>query len=68
MTWEEFNDGTYEKLTRYIKTDISCPACGRKIYLDRQTVFPASQVQYRYTCKCGWSGNSLVKWEGKLNG
>ena len=48
MTWEEFNDGTYERLTRYIETDISCPTCGRKIYLDRQTVFPTSPVQYRY--------------------
>lgn len=66
MTWKEFNDGTYERLTRYVETDISCPRCEqRKIYLDRQTVFRTTPVQYRYACKCGWEGSSFIKWRAK---
>ena len=65
MTWEEFIDGTYDRLTRYVETDIICPKCGRKIYLDRQTVFLTNPPQYRYACKCGWEDGSVIKWRAK---
>lgn len=58
MTWKEFKQQKYLEYTTNLKiTDIECPKCGNKIYVDTTTVLTSYPPQQRYTCLgCGWTG------------
>lgn len=45
-----------------VQTDIECPKCGRKIYLDTTIVLTTYPCKYSYWCSCGWCGTAHVKW------
>lgn len=64
MNWEEFKEHGYTNSTypNMIKTDISCPICGRPIYMRTDKVLTSIPAQYEYDCKCGWIGYAHTKW------
>ena len=56
MTWEDFLDNKVEEdFTGQVQTDIDCPKCGRKIYLDTRVVLTSYPAKYSYWCSCGWN-------------
>lgn len=63
MKWEQLLDEPIANdYSDQIQTDIECPECGRKIYLDTTIVLTSYPCQYRYWCTCGWSGTAHIKW------
>ncbi len=65
MKWEEFNSDL-AVAKRYVLTDIQCPVCGERIYMDTGMVLTTFPEQYQYECvHCGWYGGSHRKWEAK---
>lgn len=68
MTWEEFlNTPINSHLTGQIQTDIECPKCGRKIYLNERIILTSYPAKYAYWCACGWDGAAPIKWRGVHN-
>ncbi len=67
MFW---NDMTKIRLNdpeaQQIETDIRCPDCNRKIYLDTTRVLTSYPAKYFYWCVCGWFGYSHIKWSKEL--
>lgn len=64
MTWEEFLDVKVEEdFTGQVHTDIECPKCGRKIYLNNMIVLTSYPVKYAYWCSCGWEGTAPLRWK-----
>lgn len=63
MTWEELLN-QHIKYDGQILTDIDCPKCGRKIYLDDRIVLTTYPAKYYYWCPCGWTGSAYIKWHG----
>lgn len=57
MTWEEFKQQkSLEYATNLKITDIECPECGNKIYVNTAMVLTTYPPQQRYEClDCGWS-------------
>lgn len=63
MTWDDFNKEELNIRTGLVKTDISCPDCGRSIYWDSTIVLTSYPVKYSYVCpKCGWAGTSYKRY------
>ena len=63
MTWSEFLDKNASSgYNGQIQTDIECPECGRKIYLDIMIVLPSYPGKYKYWCPCGWTGYAPTRW------
>ena len=64
MNWEEFKEYGYSNPTypNMIETDISCPVCGRSIYMRTDIVLTSFPAQYQYECKCGWIGYAFTEW------
>ena len=65
MKWEEVKSlGGGSSLIHtpgdWIETEIECPECGKKIYKQYGIVLTSSPPQYKYSCKCGWSGTAFV--------
>lgn len=68
MNWNELHSQKInEDITGQILTDVDCPKCGRKIYLDNTIILTSYPEKYRYWCPCGWEGYSHVKWIGGGN-
>lgn len=67
MKWEELERSTTRsiQIQQNIKTDIDCPECGEKVYLDNSVVLATYPVKYSYWCSCGWSGTSFIRWTGR---
>ena len=64
MKWERLKDMDVQDSSQ-IRTDIECPKCWRKIYLDTTVNLTSYPDKYKYWCPCGWIGFSHVKWEGE---
>lgn len=65
MKWIELQGQELnENLTGQTLTDIQCPECLRRIYLDNTIILTSYPAKYRYWCSCGWEGYSHVKWIG----
>ena len=66
MKWDDFiNTPINSDDTK--KTDIDCPKCGKKIYLDTKIVLATYPPTYSYWCDCGWHSMSHVMWsEGMI--
>lgn len=64
MKWNEFLNGATTSITAdgQVLTDIECPKCGRKVYLDTTIILTSYPVKYKYWCRCGWSGCAHIKW------
>lgn len=63
MKWEQLlNEQITDDYSSQVQTDIECPKCGRKIYLDTRVVLSSYPCKYQYWCSCGWSGFAHVKW------
>lgn len=62
INWNDFLDSEILYDSRQVLTDIECPKCGRRIYLDDTVVLTTYPPQYRYWCSCGWDGTSFVRW------
>lgn len=63
MKWEQFLDiRLSNEYDGQVQTDIECPDCGRKIYLDTTMVLTSYPCKYRYWCSCGWHDTSHLKW------
>ena len=63
MTWEELlNEDISSSFNGQVQTDISCPKCGRKIYLDNTIILTSYPEKYVYWCSCGWKGFAHKKW------
>lgn len=63
MTWDEFlNVKVEEDFTGQVQTDIKCPKCGRKIYLNSTLVLTSYPAKYLYWCSCGWEGTAPLRW------
>ena len=67
MKWDEFNgieNAELSGLTLTTKlTNITCPKCGKRIYLDDSVVLTTYPCQFSYICECGWYGYSHIKWQ-----
>lgn len=64
MTWDEFlNKPVQDRWHTQIETDIECPKCGRKIYLDDTIEMTSYPGRYKYWCSCGWTGHAPLKYE-----
>jgi len=64
MKWEEVQKQRPET-SKYTKTDIECPKCGKKIFKRVDIIVLSSysapySEQYQYECKCGWVGYAYV--------
>ena len=70
MTWEKFLDANIaNNYNMQVLTDIECPQCGRKVYLDSSLILTTYPSKYHYWCSCGWEGFAPKKWlEGELDG
>ena len=57
MEWEEIERSAPKSIQfqRYTKTDIDCPKCGEKVYIDNGIVLTTYPERYSYLCPCGWS-------------
>lgn len=63
MTWEEFLAEPMDTyLTGQKETDIECPQCGRRVYLDTTVVLTTYPAKHKYWCACGWSDCSPIRW------
>lgn len=63
MTWDEFlNENVESALNGQEKTDILCPKCGRRIYLDKTVVLTSYPAKYIYWCSCGWRNSAPKMW------
>lgn len=60
MTWEDFKiEKNFEYNTGFQITDIECPKCGEKIYMDTTIVLTSIPPKHRYCCmKCFWEGEA----------
>lgn len=58
MKWEDYKKGeTYTMHPTYAITDIECPKCGEKIYMDTSVVYTSNPPQHDFYCfRCGWKG------------
>ena len=57
MTWEEFCKDKSTIPPNLQRTDIDCPECGEKIYVDTSVVLACYPPKLRYECQnCGWGG------------
>lgn len=62
MTWDELLNMKFENgHDGQVLTDIDCPQCGRKIYLDNSIILTSYPAKYKYWCSCGWVGNAHIK-------
>ncbi len=68
MKWDEFNEiGNATGMpSTMVLTNINCPKCGKRIYLDNSVVLTTYPVQYSYICECGWYGYSHIKWQAGM--
>lgn len=59
MTWEEAKKNRWQNIILSDRelTDVECPKCGRKIYVDMTCILTSNPPQRRYFCDCGWSGS-----------
>ena len=63
MKWEQLLDEQMaNNYNDQIQTDIECPECGRKIYLDNTIILTTYPCKYKYWCSCGWTGTAHIKW------
>lgn len=63
MTWDELlNMNIASNYNGQVLTDIDCPKCGRKIYLDNTMILTSFPAKYRYWCSCGWTDCAPAKW------
>lgn len=58
MKWEDYRKGAdYTMNPVYAITDIECPKCGEKIYMDTTLEYLSNPPQHDFYCfKCGWKG------------
>lgn len=58
MKWEDYRKGAdYTISPVYAITDIECPKCGEKIYMDTSVEYLSNPPQHDFYCfKCGWKG------------
>ena len=69
MTWDQMLDIPIEEATTgQVLTDIECPECGRKIYLNTGIILTSYPAKYHYWCACGWSDCSHIRWHAGLSG
>lgn len=66
MTWDELLNMKFENgYDGQVLTDIDCPQCGRKIYLDARIILTTYPGKYSYWCSCGWVGSAHIRWSGE---
>ena len=58
MKWEDYRKDVYYTMNPvYAITDIECPKCGEKIYMDTSVEYLSNPPQHDFYCfKCGWKG------------
>jgi len=69
MKWEELlNEDVDYVMTGQRLTNIDCPDCGRKIYLDTSIILTSYPAKYKYWCACGWKGYAPTRWDEEWDG
>lgn len=58
MKWEDYRKNViYTMNPVYTMTDIECPKCGEKIYMDTSVEYLSNPPLHDFYCfKCGWKG------------
>lgn len=63
MKWDELLNANVDTVwTGQKKTNVECPTCGRRVYLDDSVTLTSYPEKYRYWCSCGWVGFAPVRW------
>ena len=55
MKWDEFiNNNMTDDFDGQRLTNVECPECGKKVYLNTKIVLTSYPAKYSYWCSCGW--------------
>lgn len=63
MKWDDFLSEPIDvKWDMQLLTDVECPKCGRKIYIDTSIVLTSYPAKYKCWCSCGWTDYAPQKY------
>ena len=69
MLWQDLLNITLpENSDGHVQTELECPECGRKIYMNNTIILTGYPAKYSYWCSCGWNGFAHVKWTKGMEG